>query len=190
MLRNYRGRDDLPQIDLPPQFSHHYLMGLDHRCAIAAAVPEGGKMLEWGSGNSTAWFRANLPDATVVSVEHHPKWAERVGSDRHFPVDVGRNATIGEERWKGNITPYITTAHDGAPWDVILVDGVLRNLCMLSSVPYLNPVGVLFLHDSQRDWYGAGKAGFVTALVAKSCADYPGPELWAGYPSLPQHRPH
>jgi hypothetical protein len=153
------------------------LMGLEHRKAIAAAVPAGGRMFEWGAGGSTHWFREQGIDLT--SLEHDEKWAHRVGVPfvriGHIPV-----ATPGEELCDlpDLQNPYLL-AFAEQQFDVILVDGVLRNKCLQMAKRMLKPGGTVFLHDFQRDWYEEGKKGF-TWEVLPSCPDYAGPTLGRG----------
>ena len=186
MIRTFRDPRALPQRDLKPLHGSHYLMGLEHREIIATSIPQGGRMLEWGCGNSTVWFRANVPDATIVSVEHDPERAERFGAV-HRAVNAGKPATIGEEWFSAESDPsgYVF-ASDFIPakpeYDVILVDGVLRNLCLLAAHLWLTPTGVVFLHDSDRNWYTTGQQAYRGVMESGSCHDYPGPKLWAGYP--------
>jgi predicted O-methyltransferase YrrM len=35
-------------------------------------------VLEWGPGRSTLMLAESLPDAQIVSIEHNPKWHERI----------------------------------------------------------------------------------------------------------------
>jgi len=153
------------------------LLGLEHRKAILAALPPGGKMFEWGAGGSTHWFREQGID--ITSLEHDEKWAHRVGVPfvriGHIPV-----ATKGEELCSipDEQNPYLLAFAD-QKFDVILVDGVLRNKCLEVAKRMLNPGGTIFLHDFQRDWYEEGKRGYVWEELP-SCPDYSGPTLGRG----------
>jgi predicted O-methyltransferase YrrM len=164
---------------MAPVTGTHYLMGIEHRKLIAEALPRGGRMLEWGAGNSTFWMRKNCPDATIFTIEHTKEWADKIGAE-YRPAEVGQNATIGEEYFRGDITSYVHAGVGRGPFDVIFVDGVLRNLCMLAAKDWLAPHGVIFLHDAQRDWYATGKMAYQEIDNVEACPDYPGPTLWVG----------
>lgn len=170
------------------------LMGLIHRERILAALPEGGAMLEWGMGGSTAWFAERLPaGATLTSVEHHKGWSEQVRSaigerrgvelllrEPDGGVEIKANATA-EEDDPTHLGGYIH-AVDGRKFDVILVDGYARGTCLLHAQSLLKPGGggVIYLHDAQRPWYDDAKAGLVGLGHCGSCTDYPVPHLWWG----------
>lgn len=160
-----------------PQTNVEYLLGLKHREAILEALPPGGTMFEWGCGGSTLWFREQ--GVNLTSLEHDKKWAFRFGA---FFVNIGNIpiASPAEELCDINDAqnPYLLAfAH--RKYDVILVDGVLRNKCLKVAKNMLNPGGTVFLHDFQRDWYGAGMEGYSWETLP-SCDDYPGPTLGKG----------
>lgn len=166
------------------------IIGREHRECIERRLFAGCRVLEWGSGGSTVWLADRLPDgAHLTSVEHHAEWFGKVGErlgDRENVTrilaepagDLGRNATPDEED-PTHLEAYLD-APGGQGFDVILVDGVARSACMERAKELLNPGGVVFLHDAQRDWYDAGKAHFVEHGTIGSCGDYPSPMLWWG----------
>ena len=180
-----------PNEDKPPTLCEHYVMGLRHRKTILDALPPGGRMLEWGSGDSTLWFRENMDaDQTLVSVENDLAWSELTGA-QCYGGPAGRNATIGEEAVTERTFEYVWVG----PWinarkqcgvepgdkqfgyDVILVDGVWRTVCVLAAAYMLKHQGTVFLHDSERDWYAAGILLYPNRTEHGSCPDYEGPEL-------------
>ncbi|MEO1585436.1 MAG: class I SAM-dependent methyltransferase [Planctomycetota bacterium] len=166
------------------------IIGRDHRECIERRLFAGCRVLEWGSGGSTVWLADRLPaGAHLTSVEHHAEWFAKVGERLGERPNVtrvlaeptgelGRNATIDEED-ATHLAGYVGAA-DGQTFDVILVDGVARVACMERARELLNPGGVVFLHDAQRDWYDAGKALLVEHGTIGSCEDYAGPMLWWG----------
>jgi GT2 family glycosyltransferase/predicted O-methyltransferase YrrM len=160
-------------------------MGHAHREAILAHVPEGGSVLEWGSGESTVWLRRQLKakNATLVSIEHRPEFAERIHEQAGHTMIVAP-LRIQAGRPEAEVVP---TGLDATPYlrpnltqkfDVVLIDGVLRNMCMVAARDYLKEDGTLFLHDAQRDWYEDGKSWWTETAHYRSCEDYPGPTLW------------
>lgn len=174
------------------------LIGRDQREQIERRLFAGCRVLEWGCGGSTLWLADRLPrGAHLVSIEHHRDWYERVAqaigqrdnvtmilSEPRGPI--GRNATIEEEDSSG-LEAYIHSA-DGQTFDVILVDGVARGVCMAHARSLLRPGGTVFLHDAHRDWYDGAKAGYVEHGTIGSCEDYPGPLLWWGGTSVERPR--
>lgn len=142
------------------------LMAASHRQLIVDDVPQGGVLFEWGCGGTSAWLADALAKkgARLRSVEHHPDWYQKVApiAERlpnwtleHVAPAAGYtfpNATKAEEDMRlledyvkgGSVVAY------GA--DVVLIDGVARGAC-LSMVSYLDPSPVIYLHDTQRDWY-------------------------------------
>ena len=166
------------------------IIGREHRECIERRLFAGCRVLEWGSGGSTVWLADRLPaGAHLTSVEHHAAWfakvGERLGERENVtrvlaePTgDMGRNATIDEEN-ATHLGAYLDAAA-GQKFDVILVDGVARVACMERARELLNPGGVVFLHDAQRDWYDEGKSLLVEHGTIGSCDDYPGPMLWWG----------
>jgi len=69
---------------------------------------------------------------------------------------------------------------DIGPFDVVLVDGVLRNECLKHVKNIVKPGGRVFLHDAQRDWYEDGKKHVKWVKEHPSQPDYPGPTLIEG----------
>jgi hypothetical protein len=171
-------------------------MGESHRRAVASRVPEGGTLLEWGSGATTLWFLENLPEeCLVVSVEHDASWFRSVSvwcekqvieplRSRHYYLGrfgkAGRNATFEEEN-PAFLSDYLLAPVSlGLRPDVILVDGVARTSCLLIAYSILAEGGTVFLHDAQRPWYTAGTGLFEEVDYLPSCPDYPTPTLWVG----------
>jgi len=100
-------------------------------------------MLEWGSGDSSLWFRANMQkDQLLVSVENDKRYADRTGAI-HIPFNSGRNATTGEEELLPGWEEYVNAPFKLANtrFDVILVDGVVRTECMLAAKKLLKTGG-------------------------------------------------
>lgn len=176
-----RKKVEFPNVDLKPVIAGHYLMGLEHRKTVLRALPPGGRMLEWGSGDSTIWFRANMrDDQELVSYENDRLYAAKTGST-YIPFKSGKNATKAEEDLLPGWGSYVSRPGDDTDqkFDVILVDGVVRNECLKEAAcGLLKEGGTVFLHDAERDWYEEGKAAYSDAKVHPSQKDYPGPTLW------------
>jgi hypothetical protein len=168
-----------------------YLIGQRHRQIVLGHLPQGGRMLEWGSGTSTTWFTERLPEgARLLSIEHDAGWHRRVCESlsrgaraqvllRPATGPLGPNASIAEER-PDLLESYVQAADRLGPFDVILIDGVARGACLERAASLLAPEGVVFLHDAQRPWYDRAKARLTAIGTCGSCGDYPGPHLWWG----------
>ena len=176
--RDARKREDKRQEQRERQLTPQ--MGLAHREVILSRLPENGHMLEWGAGGSTLWFREHLKEGQhLTTIEHNATWAKRIGGCLLFETDLPI-ASQKAEIHPGGEPPYLWSHDFVAGYDVIVVDGVLRNACLHRATALLNPGGHIFLHDAQRDWYPDGKAFWHWIHKYKPCVDYPGPELWEG----------
>lgn len=97
--------------------------------------------LEFGSGASTLWLNDRYAD--VLSVEHDPSWFAKVtrgrillrdpqGDPFHGPVD----------------SAYLEAGRAEAPWDMVLVDGVVRVTCVERIDDFAATDGMVVLDDS------------------------------------------
>ena len=171
---------EFPNENFPHAFGKHYLMALEHRKTILRCLPPDGRMLEYGSGSSTLWFQENLQGSQeLISIESDKKFARKTGAI-WANVETGGNASIAEEHVTVSCYRYVWEPIKYGNFDVILVDGVFRNLCLLAARCFLNPGGVVFLHDANRNWYEAGKALYQNSAMHESHPDYKGILLWEG----------
>lgn len=100
------------------------------------------RVLEFGSGASTAWFadRAGF----VLSHEDDPKWFGEVNTILGQRPNVVRTLHT-------SVADYITVEPDYAkPFDLILVDGSHRDRCIESTLPLLAEGGILYLDNSDK----------------------------------------
>ncbi|WP_320066985.1 hypothetical protein [Micromonospora sp. RTGN7] len=105
------------------------------------------RVFEYGSGASTRWFGAGRA-AEVVAVEHDPDWFARLpqpnnGRIIHVPGDGARWDTDPN-------APYVRAAAAGAPWDMIVVDGMARTTCAAAAPDHLHPHGLVVLDDTDH----------------------------------------
>tara|TARA_R110002020_G_scaffold73661_3_gene189000 strand:- start:307 stop:1134 length:828 start_codon:yes stop_codon:yes gene_type:complete len=123
-------------------------------------------MLEWGSGYSTLYFRKHVKE--IHSIEHCLMWALRVNiyktllQDKntfchYLPPLQEHNGGLAinehcEER-KENYKNYIAAPekikenYGVDKYDVVFIDGRVRECCAESILPYLHEDSVVFLHD-------------------------------------------
>ena len=108
---------------------------------------EGAKVLELGSGNSTAWLINH--GAEVISYEHSETWYVQMkgafkeishGEIRLFPHYYEEIACL---------EPY--------HFDICVVDGIDRGLCVKAIIEnnLLKPDGILIFDDSERRWFAS-----------------------------------
>jgi precorrin-6B methylase 2 len=131
-------------------------------------------VFEFGCGGSTQWLAARV--GKVTAVEDHAGWFAEV-----------------QQKMPANVKCYLETLNNSGNYaqkaaclnelfDIIIVDGKLRNHCVAASLQALKPEGILILDDSFRAEYkdsfelmqsnGFKKLNFwgMTAIVAtKSC---------------------
>jgi FkbM family methyltransferase len=122
--------------------------------------------VEWGSGNSTVYFSANLPlGSKWISVEHDQEWALK---SKAVITEVGNSDIelyhVPSDNWQGyddgnydTFSAYIlfpTTLKK--KFEFILVDGRARVECMQIGWMLLKNSGLMILHDAQRNSYKKG----------------------------------
>lgn len=148
------------QFDLCPWGKLNALphMGWQHAGWFASYVVNATNILEWGCGGSTLWMAMMNPTATVVSIEHDPKWLDRISNKlcqspgMYHAADV---VLIDATRTPPYTRPPYPEKY--VPYDLIFVDGIERQACMAAAYDLLAPGGVVFLHDSQRAEYTKAK---------------------------------
>lgn len=112
------------------------------------------RLFEFGGGGSTRWFAARCTHVTTL--EHDPAWVARLRpslpanvSLHCQPVDDPRpygELAFGQTGEGGPYVDFIASA--GGPWNVIVIDGILRNACVRAALPHLAPDGVLVVDNS------------------------------------------
>ncbi|NIJ51758.1 FkbM family methyltransferase [Dyadobacter arcticus] len=104
-------------------------------------------VFEYGSGNSTRWYAAQIKHITAV--EHDGEWIKQISPK------LPPNATV-LERPLGET--YVQSVRDtGQLYNIIVVDGRNRVKCANFAVDFLAENGVLILDNSEREWYQKAK---------------------------------
>ena len=94
-------------------------------------------VFEYGSGNSTFWWAEQA--RKVTAVEHDKKWYMQL-----------------QEKLSGNATVLFCEndiAYSAAlteMYDVIIIDGLWRDLCAVEALKHIKNDGIIILDDSQR----------------------------------------
>ncbi|MCB9506504.1 MAG: class I SAM-dependent methyltransferase [Myxococcales bacterium] len=162
---------DLPVFMNPIEFA---------QLATAAHAVAPKRVLEWGSGGSTAAMLRLLPTVeSYVSIEHNREWFERVRSLVKDPRLDLRHAAPSEpepviserlsrpkrtaalKAWFARCEdePALMADYVALPgsihtsYDFVLVDGRARNACMRAGYALLRSGGVMVIHDAQRPEY-------------------------------------
>lgn len=112
-------------------------------------------VFEFGSGNSTLFFAKKVK--SIYSVEHNTEWFNKIKTslpDNSKLTHVESNSSdqyiepfkMGEEKF-----------------DIIIVDGIFRNECLIESINRLTEQGIIILDDSERNDYAKGISFLVNA---------------------------
>lgn len=102
-------------------------------------------VFEFGSGNSTLFFSERVRQVTAV--EHKSDWFDKISKK------ASTNSRIILTSSK-NSNEYINTLQmSNQNYDIIIVDGIYRNECLMESIKHLTETGVIILDDSERDDY-------------------------------------
>lgn len=139
------------------------------RQLILDRVPDGGRMLEWGSGGSTLWFLPRLAarGCHLVTVEHSQKFSQQmqaaVGRCLNWTLFPGRDHYCPGDALRDESPMVVSPGYlvpdglDLSIFDVILVDGIVRGACLARACMEGKPGGAVFLHDykhtKRRGWY-------------------------------------
>lgn len=97
------------------------------------------RIFEWGSGNSTLWWSKRV--RSVFSVEDHPAWFDAMQSS------LPGNARI---MFAKNETYVRSISHIGGKFDIIVVDGSHRDLCLQEAKKNLEVNGFIVFDNADR----------------------------------------
>lgn len=133
---------------------------------LGAALCPTDDVFEWGSGGSTVFLSSRA--RSLISVEHSVEWYDRVAehiralgvsnvdlrllpSTSDDPFDRGGSPDVTSQGVKDWVeySAQIDDPCDGT-YDVILIDGRARPLCLLNAVSKLRTGGFILLDNSER----------------------------------------
>jgi predicted O-methyltransferase YrrM len=117
-------------------------------------------VLEWGASGSTVYFPAMMDKKGIgyswLSLEHNAKWHRRMQKAlQHNPnvklklFEVDRKTAAPQDYDDYVSYPVFLNRY----FDFILVDGRERARCLMLASNLLNPGGIVFLHDAERERY-------------------------------------
>lgn len=96
-------------------------------------------LFEYGLGNSSLYYSTKIEDH--FGVEHDSKWYE-ILMDKHLNGDNFKNCSDLD---------YINAIDSfDRKFDIIIIDGILREECIVKAMDYLTSRGVIILDDSER----------------------------------------
>lgn len=104
------------------------------------------RVFEYGSGYSTLFFARHC--ATVQSVEHNADWVSMLESK--LPANASVSSCPAGPRYQAAAE---SAASADGPFDLVLVDGLDRELCLPFAARALTSQGVIILDDSHRKAY-------------------------------------
>jgi predicted O-methyltransferase YrrM len=141
-------------------------------------------VFEWGGGGSTLFFLDH--GCSVVTVESQERWLQeilkRVGSSS-VNLDL-RFRPLSDDDFAAN-EAYVNAVHNGAPWDLILVDGeekagATRLRCVEAARTAIASGGVIVLDDAWRHEYDAISG---VLLGTSAFGDFRREEFWGVGPA-------
>lgn len=97
-------------------------------------------VFEFGSGNGTLWLARRV--ASTVSVEHHVHY-----KDALTPILPDNSALVYVPMSRLDQYPNVIEGFR-RKFDIVIVDGMLRDACIRLAVDHLTPDGVLILDNS------------------------------------------
>jgi methyltransferase family protein len=98
------------------------------------------KVFEYGSGQSTRWWARHV--ASVHSVEDDADWYRRVSADLPANADL-RLASSSDGAYARSIADRNET------FDIVVIDGSVRNDCARVALPYLAATGVIVWDNTE-----------------------------------------
>jgi len=100
-------------------------------------------VLEFGSGMSTVWYAKRA--GKVVSIDNYRPWYDRVAA-----ILQERGLDNVDYRFAKDDGEYLRIPQDGPGYDLIMVDGSIRDRCTEAAIGRLNPGGIFYLDNSDR----------------------------------------
>lgn len=133
-------------------------------------------VFEWGSGGSTIFFASRCKQ--VISVEHNKDWSnilkdklnklgfknvilheiegKKIDNFRNLNPDNADDFVSKELKSVGlSYEKYVKTIdqYDYNYFDIIVVDGRVRNACIKRAIPHIKKGGYLIVDNSDRKYY-------------------------------------
>lgn len=145
---------------------------VDYMVDLIKAMPEDGKMVEWGCGGSTCkWIETLKPTQKLITIEHNTSWYGRVTRAiatefgetpnfqfLHVPEQYGFEHGYGSviEEHPTGTAPYVNPDADMWDADIFFIDGIARAACLMTVLlKHTKPDAAIFIHDhlGREPWY-------------------------------------
>ena len=127
-----------------PWFNFSFIEILKHKLKNDLTV------FEYGSGASTLFFSNRCKQ--VTSIEHDKNWFSEIKTLTKDNLNTELHFFKLDKSYPNSINEI----HPDKKYDVIIVDGRMRNECCLAIKNKLKPKSVVILDDSHRDKYKEG----------------------------------
>jgi len=126
-------------------------------------------IFEFGAGNSSIYFAKK--SKSVISVEHSPEWYKIIKSNDKYKyenLDIRLVEIPDEMKEKGYHTMAFTNTENeyvyslkntGKKYNVVVVDGLFRNSCIMHSLDSLTDDGIIFLDNTSKHYTDALRSG-------------------------------
>ncbi len=112
---------------------------------------------EYGSGRSTLWFARRV--SAVTSIEHDETWYHKVSRMAKETGVANLDYRLIPTREHDVVSadhpyPAVVNSFAEKSFDLVLVDGVHRDICANLTLPFIKPGGMLVLDNA--NWYLPG----------------------------------
>ncbi len=104
-------------------------------------------VFEYGSGLSTIYFAERVK--TITSVEHNKGWFDRT----RLLLGKRTNADVVFFELNDDYPDAIRFIGADKKYDIVVIDGRMRNSCIEKAVDFLTTQGIIILDDSDRPRY-------------------------------------
>lgn len=104
-------------------------------------------VMEFGSGNSTLFFAERVKKNT--SFEHDNTWFQDIIKKKISNVEIKLVSSV-------TAADYLQPLSAFGKFEVIIIDGLYRNDCLIASLKQLSEDGIIILVDSERNDYADG----------------------------------
>ena len=115
---------------------------------IAKRLNKNMSVFEFGSGNSTLFFAKRVN--SIISVEHNSEWFAKIKT----LIPINSTLIYVESNNSDQYLEPLKVRNEKS--DIIIVDGIFRNECLIASVNHLTEFGIIILDDSERNEYNKG----------------------------------
>ena len=117
---------------------------------IASLLTQDLTVLEWGSGGSTLYFAPTVKH--WYSIEHNKQWFDKmlslIPNNVIYRYKPANNVVSRKYSTHADYKDYIEVIDSfNTKFDVVLIDGRARVACARYVRQFLNPNGIIIIHD-------------------------------------------